>query len=112
MDNLNLLKGFRAYLLLERGLSNQTFIHYKQDLNKWFSYLAEQTPPLLVEDATLDQISSFLSTLTDLHQSPASQARITSAIKSFYAWLVLEKKINLNPTDLIVTGKQIGRAHV
>lgn len=105
MDNLNLLKGFRAYLLLERGLSNQTFIHYKQDLNKWFSYLAEQTPPLLVEEATLDQISSFLSTLTDLHQSPASQARITSAIKSFYAWLVLEKKINLNPTDLIESPK-------
>ena len=100
MDNLNLLKGFRAYLLLERGLSNQTFIHYKQDLNKWFSYLAEQTPPLLVGDATLDQISSFLSTLTNLHQSPASQARITSAIKTFYAWLVLEKKINHNPTDL------------
>lgn len=105
MDNLNLLKGFRAYLLLERGLSNQTFIHYKQDLNKWFSYLSEQTPPLLVEEATLDQISSFLSTLTDLHQSPASQARITSAIKSFYAWLVLEKKINLNPTDLIESPK-------
>jgi len=105
LDNLNLLKGFRAYLLLERGLSNQTFIHYKQDLNKWFSYLAEQTPPLLVEDATLDQISSFLSTLTDLHQSPASQARITSAIKSFYAWLVLEKKINHNPTDLIESPK-------
>lgn len=105
MDNLNLLKGFRAYLLLERGLSNQTFIHYKQDLNKWFSYLSEQTPPLLVEEATLDQISSFLSTLTDLHQSPASQARITSAIKSFYAWLVLEKKINHNPTDLIESPK-------
>lgn len=105
MDNLNLLKGFRAYLLLERGLSNQTFIQYKQDLNKWFSYLSEQTPPLLVEEATLDQISSFLSTLTDLHQSPASQARITSAIKTFYAWLVLEKKINLNPTDLIESPK-------
>lgn len=105
MDNLNLLKGFRAYLLLERGLSNQTFIQYKQDLNKWFSYLSEQTPPLLVEEATLDQISSFLSTLTDLHQSPASQARITSAIKSFYAWLVLEKKINHNPTDLIESPK-------
>lgn len=105
MDNLNLLKGFRAYLLLERGLSNQTFIHYKQDLNKWFSYLSEQTPPLLVEEATLDQISSFLSTLTDLHQSPASQARITSAIKTFYAWLVLEKKINHNPTDLIESPK-------
>ena len=105
MDNLNLLKGFRAYLLLERGLSNQTFIQYKQDLNKWFSYLSEQTPPLLVEEATLDQISSFLSTLTDLHQSPASQARITSAIKTFYAWLVLEKKINHNPTDLIESPK-------
>ena len=105
MKNTNLLKGFRAYLLLERGLSNQTYIHYRQDLNKWFAYLDVQIPPLTAEEATLPQISAFLSTLTDLNQSPASQARITSAIKTFYSWLLLEKKINQNPTDLIESPK-------
>jgi integrase/recombinase XerD len=105
LKNTNLLKGFRAYLLLERGLSNQTYIHYRQDLNKWFAYLDVQIPPLTAEEATLPQISAFLSTLTDLNQSPASQARITSAIKTFYSWLLLEKKINQNPTDLIDSPK-------
>jgi integrase/recombinase XerD len=86
---------------LERGLSSQTYTHYKQDLNKWFVYLSKFTPPLEVEKATLADISAFLSTLTELKQSPASQARITSAIKTFYSWLLLEKKIDQNPTDLI-----------
>lgn len=101
MDQTKHLKRFRAYLLLERGLSSQTYTHYKQDLNKWFVYLSKFTPPLEVEKATLADISAFLSTLTELKQSPASQARITSAIKTFYSWLLLEKKIDQNPTDLI-----------
>lgn len=105
MDNKLLLKGFRAYLLLERGLSNQTYIHYKQDLNKWFEFLEKQTPPLAAEAAKLPQLSAFLTTLPDLNQSPASQARITSAIKTFYSWLLLEKKIEQNPTDLLESPK-------
>ena len=98
MENKLLLKGFRAYLLLERGLSNQTYIHYKQDLNKWFEFLEKQTPPLAADAAKLQELSAFLTTLPDLNQSPASQARITSAIKTFYSWLLLEKKIDQNPT--------------
>lgn len=105
MDNKLLLKGFRAYLLLERGLSNQTYIHYKQDLNKWFEFLEKQTPPLAAEAAKLPQLSAFLTTLPDLNQSHASQARITSAIKTFYSWLLLEKKIEQNPTDLLESPK-------
>ena len=45
------------------------------------------------------------STLNDLKQSNASQARITSALKTFYSWLLLEKKIDSNPTDLIESPK-------
>jgi integrase/recombinase XerD len=105
LENKLLLKGFRAYLLLERGLSNQTYIHYKQDLNKWFEFLEKQTPPLAADAAKLQELSAFLTTLPDLNQSPASQARITSAIKTFYSWLLLEKKIDQNPTDLIESPK-------
>ncbi len=43
--------------------------------------------------------------MTDLRQSSASQARITSALKTFYAWLLLEDKIKSNPTDLIESPK-------
>jgi integrase/recombinase XerD len=105
LEHKKLLLGFRAYLLLERGLSDQTFIHYKQDLNKWFHYLDQLQSPVRPELATLVELAAFLSTLKDLNQSPASQARITSALKTFYSWLLLEKKINENPTELIDSPK-------
>ena len=92
MEKKIVLERFKAYLLLERGLSNQTFLHYKQDLNKYFNFLGNLTPALLPEEAKLTEIAVFLGTLNDLKQSNASQARITSALKTFYSWLLLEKK--------------------
>ena len=100
-----MLERFKAYLLLERGLSNQTFLHYKQDLNKYFTFLENLQPALSPEEAKLAEIAVFLGTLTELKQSHASQARICSALKTFYSWLLLEKKINSNPTDLIESPK-------
>ena len=100
-----MLERFKAYLLLERGLSKQTFLHYKQDLNKYFTFLENLQPALSPEEAKSTEIAVFLGTLTELKQSNASQARITSALKTFYSWLLLEKKINANPTDLIESPK-------
>jgi integrase/recombinase XerD len=105
MEKKVVFERFKAYLLLERGLSNHTFINYKQDLNKYFSFLENCYPHLKPEDVKLPELAEFIGTLTDLRQSSASQARITSAIKTFYAWLLLEDKIKTNPTDLIESPK-------
>ena len=46
--------------------------------------------------------------LSDLHQhniSARSQSRIISSIKSFYKFLLLEKEINVNPSELIESPK-------
>jgi integrase/recombinase XerD len=105
MEKKVVFERFKAYLLLERGLSNHTYINYKQDLNKYFSFLENCYPHLKPEDVKLQELAEFIGTLTDLRQSSASQARITSAIKTFYAWLLLEDKIKINPTDLIESPK-------
>jgi len=105
MEKKVVFERFKAYLLLERGLSNHTYINYKQDLNKYFSFLENCYPLLKPEDAKLQELAEFIGTLSDLRQSSASQARITSALKTFYAWLLLEDKIKSNPTDLIESPK-------
>lgn len=105
MEKKEVFERFKTYLLLERGLSNHTYINYKQDLNKYFSFLENCYPNLEPKDAKLSELAEFIGTLTDLRQSTASQARITSAIKTFYAWLLLENKIESNPTDLIESPK-------
>lgn len=105
MEKKGVFERFKTYLLLERGLSNHTYINYKQDLNKYFSFLENCHPNLEPEDVKLPELAEFIGTLTILGQSTASQARITSAIKTFYAWLLLEDKIKSNPTDLIESPK-------
>ncbi|MDP4912755.1 MAG: site-specific tyrosine recombinase XerD [Saprospiraceae bacterium] len=105
MEKKVVFERFKAYLLLERGLSNHTYINYKQDLNKYFSFLENYYPHLKPEEAKLQELAEFIGSLTDLGQSNASQARITSALKTFYAWLLLEDKIKSNPTDLIESPK-------
>ena len=105
MEKKVVFERFKAYLLLERGLSNHTYINYKQDLDKYFSFLENCYPNLKPEDAKLQELAEFIGTLSDLRQSSASQARITSALKTFYAWLLLEDKIKSNPTDLIESPK-------
>ena len=54
------------------------------------------------------QHEDFMGFLSDLHQqniSARSQSRIISSIKSFYKFLLLEKEINVNPSELIESPK-------
>ena len=56
----------------------------------------------------LQMFQEFLSFLHDEKISARSQSRAISSIKSFYKYLILEKLINSNPSELIETPK-IGR---
>jgi len=101
MEKQALIEAFNAFLILEKGLSPQTFIHYTQDLAKWFDFLEKTGSHYNPITATPEVLSAFLASLPDLGQAPASQARITSALKTFYAWLLLDGKLKENPAELL-----------
>lgn len=100
------LKQYSAYLLLERGLSENTRESYLNDVAKLMRYLNENN--ITIKDVTLDTLHNFIAALHDLGITPRSQARIISGIKSFFRFLKLENHIKSNPT-LLLESPRIGR---
>lgn len=100
------LKQYSAYLLLERGLSENTRESYLNDVAKLMRYINENN--LTIKDVTLDTLHNFIAELHDLGISSRSQARIISGLKSFFRFLKLENHINTNPT-LLLESPRIGR---
>ncbi len=96
---------FSQYLRLERSLSPRTIEAYVHDVEKLNDFLSGRKT--LVE-AELSDIQDFFASLYDETISARSQARIISGLKSFYQFLVLEKKIAADPMELIDTPR-IGR---
>lgn len=100
------LKRFHAYLLLERSLSANTIEAYLNDVTKLLDYLNQQGLSYL--DATYENLQSFFLMLAELGIQARSQARMMSGVKSFYAYLLREEVIEVNPTTLLEMPK-LGR---
>lgn len=97
------ISGYRTYLLLERSFSENTSSAYLEDLSKLLIYLREAHINYL--DVDLDVLRDFLIGLGDVGICGRSQARIVSGIKSFYRYLVLDGKLELDPTELLESPK-------
>ena len=95
----SILDGFRAYLLLERSLSDNTLKSYNLDVQKLLTFFSDKK--IHYKDAKLSDFQSFIMYLNDLGIAATSQARIISGIKSFYTYLISEDMINDDPTQLL-----------
>ena len=107
LDNF-LIKRFLIYLRLEQSLSDNSVEAYMHDIELLMQYLESTNHPKLLKDINQENIENFLAYLYDLGLSANSQARILSGIKKFYAYLLQEKLVTENPTQLI-SSPSIGR---
>ena len=98
------IKGFVNYLKLERQLSSNTIENYLRDVEKlsWFDLEQLKKGP---KKLSYDDFQHFLAFLNELGLSSTSQNRILSGIKQFYGFLLLEKEIEENPTELLESAK-------
>lgn len=101
MLNQSYKNGFRQYLKLERGLSSNTIDAYLHDVDLLFRYMDEQTNGKNIKQVTLDDLRGFLEFINEMKLGPLSQARIISGIKSFYRFLMLEKVVDTDPSELL-----------
>jgi integrase/recombinase XerD len=99
-----LLKSFLDFLLVERGLSKNTIISYQRDLKSYITYLKLQKIDDFNE-TTRTIIVSYLLLMQRNGKASSSISRACAAIKSFYHFLVLERKIQSDPTLNIETPK-------
>ncbi|MGJ1205306.1 site-specific tyrosine recombinase XerD [Sphingobacterium lactis] len=101
MDWELLKKDFKRYLLLERGLSDNSILAYLNDVQKLQSF-AESQQIALKQMHTKD-IQEFLRWVNQFPISEFTQARLLSGIKTFFNFLQVENLLPNNPAELIET---------
>jgi len=97
-----IIDEFYQFLILERGLSQNTVVAYASDLNKFQDYLRQKG----IEDFTKVQtreIEGFIHWLTQKKLSPRSRARVLATIKTFFRFLILSQRLETSPAVLIET---------
>lgn len=96
-----ILKGYSAYLLLERGLSNNSRQAYLHDVEKLLVFLATDSGMPPVDGITEKHLQTFAASLHDVGIGARSQARIISGLRSFFKYLRLERIIDTDPTAML-----------
>lgn len=98
-------KGFKAYLQLEKSLSDNSTEAYLRDIDKLTQYLQEKKSLKSPPDIQLKDLQQFLKWVTELGMTPSSQARIISGIRAFYKYCLLENISRTDPTTLLEAPK-------
>lgn len=97
------LRQYRSFLMLEKSFSDNTYQAYVRDVQKLLQFLEDEKISYLT--VTLVDLQHFLFQLAQIGINERSQARIISGIKSFYAFLVLENRLQDDPTSLLESPK-------
>lgn len=105
-DYPTLRRRYEAYLLLERGLSENTRAAYLADADRLQDFLRGRGIDFDRADVTV--LSDFIAQIAGLGIAPRSIARVVSGIKSVFRYLRLERQIDSNPALLLDTPR-IGR---
>ena len=100
--SIRLFKDYAYYLKIERGLSPNTVAGYLSDISLFFEESGLE-PALVAPADIVDYLSERSDTL-----SKRSQARMLSAFRSFFDWMILEGAMKENPCDGVDPPK-IGR---
>ena len=104
MDWRSAIKGFQAYLKLEKGLSANSIEAYSRDIEKLEQYAEPQG--LKPDSVALSDLREFISWVNELGMLPSSQARVLSGVKSFYKYLLIEDVIKNDPAELLESPKK------
>jgi len=98
-------KGFKAYLQLEKSLSDNSVEAYVRDVDKLTEFLLSQDKMLTPGQVELKDLQQFLRFITELGMTASSQARIISGLRGFYRYCLLEHITQTDPTVLLEAPK-------
>jgi integrase/recombinase XerD len=102
--NAQVVSSFTDYLKIEKGLAALTVSAYTQDIVQFADFLARTKRTLL--SARRDNVRGFVQQLFGNSVDGRSVARKLSALRHLYRFLLLDKRIDRDPTLNIPLPKQ------
>jgi len=103
-DNFPVVSSFVDYLKVEKGLASLTVSAYKRDLEQFATFLDKSKRSLL--KAGRDDVRGFIQQLFSNSVDGRSVARKLSALRHLYRFLLLDKRIERDPTLNVPLPKQ------
>jgi integrase/recombinase XerD len=94
--NQRLVRGFLDYLKIEKGLAPLTVSAYASDLAQFAGFLEAKRRELL--QARREDVRAFLGQLFSHGVRDRSVGRKLSALRHFYKYLLLDRRIQRDPT--------------
>jgi integrase/recombinase XerD len=102
--NSRLLSGFLDYLRIEKGLAPLSIAAYSTDIVQFAEFLEKRKRTLLT--AKRSDVREFLQQLFSFQVDGRSVGRKLSALRHLYRYLLLDKKIEHDPTLNIESPRQ------
>ncbi|MCM2988740.1 site-specific tyrosine recombinase XerD [Bacillus safensis] len=99
------LSDFIHFMTVERGLSENTIVSYKRDLQNYLSFLMTHEQLTDIGDVTRLHIIHYLKQLKEEGKSSKTSVRHLSSIRSFHQFLLREKVTTDDPSWNIETQK-------
>jgi integrase/recombinase XerD len=98
-------KGYKAWLRLEKSLSENSVVAYLRDVQHLTDYL-QATSNLKNPDAiVLKDLEKFIKWINELGMTNASQARMISGLRSFFTYCLIEEIVNTDTAALLEAPK-------
>lgn len=94
------IDGFLSYLRHERNRSEQTIQAYRIDLRQFTEYIATDTESNIIT-ASSSQIRSWIASLAESGDNPATLRRKLQSLKSYYKYLLKSGTIIISPAAAI-----------
>ena len=98
-------KGFKAYLQLEKSLSDNSVEAYLRDVEKLTTFLMAAEEKKSPAEIELKNLQQFIKWVGELGMTASSQARTISGIKGFYKYCLIENIVTIDPTALLEAPK-------
>jgi integrase/recombinase XerD len=94
------VQAFKSYLLLERGLSENTVVNYVYDVQKLVAYFETNNIEIGPTKVSSSDLLQFIYEAAK-EMKPPSQSRLLSGLRTFFDFLMLEGLRSSNPVTLV-----------
>ena len=97
------IKQFLEFLQIDKKLSDNTLQSYRRDILQFEKYLSDVN--ISYEKVTEEEIEKYINYLKNVGKKTSTISRNLATIRSFYQYLIKNKKIETDPTTKIISPK-------